>query len=45
MARKVSNGAFTKQDRDANKKKQVDPNRPYNKHKRRDYKKYRGQGR
>ena len=44
MAKKTNNGRLTKQDRDANKKRPTDVNRPANKHKRRDYKKYRGQG-
>ena len=45
MAKKTSNGRLSKQDRDAFKKKKSDPNRPANKHKRRTYKAYAGQGR
>ena len=44
MAKKVSTGRLTRQDRDAFKIKRKDPHKPKNKHKARDYKAYRGQG-
>ena len=43
MAKKVK-ATWSKEDRDAFKTKKKDPHKPGNKHKRRDYKKYRGQG-